>query len=87
MPSSRSGLECFLETLTSSEHVVLNAQVATIRKEIRDWGESVVDCHRLLILCPHVAISGQWGEIARMAMAERWSFTFHADGDVRFASL
>jgi hypothetical protein len=65
----------------------LNAQVATIRKEIRASGESVVDCHKLLLLCPDVAISGQWGEIAKIAIVEKWSFTFHADGDVRFANL
>lgn len=65
----------------------MNAQVATIRKEIHASGESIVDCHKLLLLCPDVSISGQWGEIAKIAIVERWSFTFYADGDVRFANL
>lgn len=86
-PLRRTGLKCFLETLTPSDDVVLNAQIDTIRKEIRGSGESIVDCHKLLLLCPDVSTSGQWGEIAKMAMAERWSFTFYADGDVRFANL
>jgi hypothetical protein len=39
------------------------------------------------VLCPDVAISGQWGEIARIAIAEKWSFSFFPNGNVRFANL
>jgi hypothetical protein len=66
---------------------MLNTQVATIREEILSRGESIANCAKLLVLCPEVAISGQWGEIARIAITERWSFTFFPNGDVRFAPL
>lgn len=66
---------------------MLNTQVATIREEIRIHGESIADCAKLLVLCPDVAISGQWGEIAKIAISEHWSFTFFPNGDVRFAAL
>ena len=70
-----------------SERVVLTAQIATIRDEIRVSGESVADRAKLLALCPDVATSGQWGEIAKIAIGERWSFTFFPNGDVSFANL
>jgi hypothetical protein len=66
---------------------MLNAQVATIREEILADGESVANCAKLLVLCPDVSISGQWGEIAKIAIVERWSFSFFPNGDVRFANL
>jgi hypothetical protein len=66
---------------------MLNTQVATIRAEIEAQGESIANCTKLLALCPEVAISGQWGEIAKIAIAEKWSFTFFPNGDVRFAPL
>lgn len=66
---------------------MLNTQVATIRAEIEAKGESIADCTQLLVLCPDVAISGQWGEIAKIAISENWSFTFFPNGDVRFAPL
>jgi hypothetical protein len=66
---------------------MLNAQVETIRKEILSSGESIANCAKLLVLCPDVSISGQWGEIARIAITERWSFSFFPNGDVRFANL
>jgi len=65
----------------------LNAQIATIREEILASGRSVANCAKLLVLCPDVAISGQWGEIAKIAIAERWSFTFLPNGDVCFVNL
>lgn len=64
-----------------------NAQVAAIRKEILSSGESIANCAKLFALCPYVSISGQWGEIAKTAIAERWSFSFFPNGDVRFANL
>jgi hypothetical protein len=65
----------------------LNVQVATIREEIRVSGRSIANCAKLLVLCPEVAISGQWGEIAKIAIAERWSFTYFPNGDVCFVNL
>lgn len=66
---------------------MLNAQIATIREEILERGESIANCPQLLVLCPDVAISGQWGEVAKIAIVEHWSFTFFPNGDVRFANL
>lgn len=66
---------------------MLNTQVATIRAEIEAHGESTANGTKLLVLCPDVAISGQWGEIAKIAISENWSFTFFPNGDVRFAAL
>jgi hypothetical protein len=65
----------------------LNSQVAAIREEILAYGESINDCAKLLVLCPDVAISGQWAEIAKIAIEEEWSFTFYPTGEVRFANL
>jgi len=65
----------------------LTAHIATIRDEIRLRGESVATRTKLLALCPDVAISGQWGEIAKIAIDEGWSFTFFPNGDVCFANL
>jgi len=69
------------------EEAMVNTQVAVIRDEIRLHGESIADCAKLLVLCPEVAVSGQWGEIAQIAIREGWSFTFFPNGDVRFAPL
>lgn len=66
---------------------MLNAQIATIREEIRANGHCMVDCTKLLALCPDVSTSGQWGEIAKIAIAERWSFTFFPNGDVCLSDL
>jgi hypothetical protein len=80
-------VQCLLENLAPSERGVLRAQIATIREEVRVNGQSVANCTKLLALCPDVSTSGQWGEIAKIAIAERWSFTFFANGDVCFANL
>ena len=66
---------------------MLNTQVTAIREEILAYGESIANCANLLVLCPDVSISGQWGEIAKVAIAEHWSFSFFPNGDVRFANL
>jgi hypothetical protein len=76
-----------LENLPLSQRVELNTQVDTIRSEILAKGESIATCGKLLLLCPHVAISGQWAEIAKIAIAERWSFSYFPNGDVCFANL
>jgi hypothetical protein len=76
-----------LKNLPSFQQTRLNTQVVTIRDEILSHGESIATCAKLLVLCPDFAISGQWGEIAKIAIAERWSFSFFPNGDVRFANL
>ena len=76
-----------LDMLSPKEEAMLNTQVATIRNEIRTDGESIANCVRLLVLCPDVSESGQWGEIAKIAIKENWSFMFFPNGDVRFAQL
>ena len=57
--------------LPARQEAALNTQVATIRSEIEARGESIVNRAELLVLCPEVAISGQWGEIAKIAIRER----------------
>jgi hypothetical protein len=76
-----------VKKLATSEQTRLNAQVVVIRAEILAAGESIASCAKLLLLCPDVAISGQWDEIARIAIAERWSFCFYPNGDVCFTNL
>lgn len=75
------------ETLSPEQKRMLNTQVAALRDEIRSTGESIANCDKLIVLCPRVAIRGQWGEIAKIAIEEGWSFTFFPNGDVRFAPL
>lgn len=62
-------------------------QIELIREEIRDYGESIVSGAQLRILCGDVATSAEWGQIAKIAIDERWAFTFFPNGDVRFANL
>ena len=76
-----------MKNLPPSQQAQLNAQVVIIRDEILSQGESIASCGKLLLLCPDVAISGQWGEIAKIAIVEKWSFSFFPNGDVRFANL
>ena len=76
-----------MKNLLPAQQARLNTQLVTIRAEIVAHGESIATCATLLLLCPDVAISGQWGEIAKIAIAERWSFCFLPNGDVRFANL
>ena len=66
----------------------LTSQVAMVRQEIKEYGESVVGCDELRVLCPdEVPASTQWNAIARIARSEGWSFTFFPNGSVAFASL
>jgi hypothetical protein len=59
-----------------------------VRQEIKEYGESVVGCDELRVLCPdEVPASTQWNAIARIARSEGWSFTFFPNGSVAFASL
>ncbi|MDP9004999.1 MAG: hypothetical protein M3N12_09460 [Verrucomicrobiota bacterium] len=75
------------ENLSASQQEILDAQITRIKEEILASGESIADCDKLLLLCSRVAISGQWSEIAKIAIAQQWSFTFFPNGDVRFANL
>jgi len=66
----------------------LESQVETVRQEIQDYGESVVGCEELRVLCPdEVPESTQWNAIAKIAKIENWSFTYCPDGSVSFAKL
>jgi len=76
-----------VRNLAASEQTRLNSQVVVIRAEILAAGESIASCEKLLLLCPDVAISGQWDEIAKIAIVEGWSFCFFPNGDVCFANL
>jgi hypothetical protein len=59
-----------------------------VRQEIHEYGESVVGCAELRVLCPdEVAPSAQWNAISRIAMSEGWSFTYFPNGSVGFANL
>ena len=70
------------------ERPTLKSQVERIRREVKDTGESIVGCEELRVLCADdVAVSDQWDAIAKIALNERWSFTFFPDGSVRFAPL
>jgi hypothetical protein len=66
----------------------LKSQVENVRHEIQEFGESVVGCEELRVLCPDEApASSQWSAIAKIAMREGWSFTFFPNGNVEFANL
>jgi hypothetical protein len=70
------------------ERPTLKSQVERIRHEIQEYGESIVGCEELRVLCVNEASeSGQWNVIAQIAISEGWSFTFFPDGSVRFAKF
>jgi len=59
-----------------------------MRREIQQFGESIVTCEGLRVLCENeVLASNQWNAIAKIAISEEWSFTFFPNGSVRFAKL
>ena len=64
------------------------AQLATIRTDIRRYGWSVVGCDNLLVFVSATApIHAQFGHIFTIAEQEGWSVEFRPDGTVRFAEL
>jgi hypothetical protein len=66
----------------------LKSQVEIVRQEIQEYGESVVGCEELRVLCPdEVPVSTQWNAIAGIAKREGWSFTYFPNGSVGFANL
>jgi hypothetical protein len=72
----------------SADRPSLHSQIEKVRREIEALGESIVDCDELLVLCEdEVLASNQWNAIARIAIDEKWSFTYFPDGSVRFAKL
>ncbi len=75
------------DTTISSMREKLKSQIEKIRAEIQERGESTVGCEELCVLCPDVSESGQWNEIAKIAMVEGWSFTFFPNGSIRLAKL
>jgi hypothetical protein len=80
-----------LDALTKdvrNDRPTLKSQVEIVRREIQEYGESVVGCAELRVLCPdEVPASTQWNAIARIAESENWSFTYCPDGSVSFAKL
>jgi hypothetical protein len=71
-----------------NDRPTLKSQVANVRREIQEYGESVVGCEELRVLCPdEVPVSTQWDAIARIAKSENWSFTYFPNGSVGFANL
>jgi hypothetical protein len=70
------------------ERPTLKSQVEKIRNEIQEYGESIVGCDELRVLClDEIAQSGQWEAIAKISIIEGWSFTFFPNGSVRFAKF
>jgi hypothetical protein len=63
------------------------AQIEKIRTDIEHTGESILAQGELRRLCPELATSAQWEQIANIAITERWAFTFFPSGDVRFEKL
>jgi hypothetical protein len=63
------------------------AQIEKIRADIEVLGESILPIAELRQLCPELATSAQWEQIANIAITERWAFTFFPNGDVRFEKL
>jgi hypothetical protein len=63
------------------------AQIEKIRADIEVLGESILPIAELRQLCPELATSDQWEQIANIAITERWAFTFFPNGDVRFEKL
>lgn len=61
-------------------------QLATMRTEIRRYGQSIVACDALLVFISRTApIHAQFGHIFAIAEKEGWSVEFRPDGTVRFA--
>jgi hypothetical protein len=72
----------------NEERRTLQSEIERIRGEIKDSGESIVACEELRVLCAEeVPVSNQWNAIAKIAINEKWSFTFFPSGSVRFANL
>jgi hypothetical protein len=66
----------------------LQSEIERIRSEIKGSGESIVACEELRVLCEEeVPVSDQWNALAKIAINEKWSFTFFPNGSVRFANL
>ena len=63
------------------------AQIEKIRADIEVTGESILTVAELRHLCPGLIASVQWEEIAKIALTQRWAFTFFPNGDVRFEKL
>ena len=71
-----------------NDRPTLKSQVEKVRQEIQEYGESVVGCEELRVLCPdEVPVSTQWNAIAKIAKSEGWSFTYFPNGSVGFANL
>ena len=66
-------------------HAEITAQVATMREEMREHGESHVGCHDLTLLCRDIVSDGaRTTGVKQIAQWEGWTFVGLPDGSVRF---
>ena len=75
------------EVYSVRKRPALKTQIERMRRDVQANGECIVQCDELRVLCADAPASNQWDAIAKIAIDERWSFTFFPDGSVRFAML
>ncbi|MFL6519681.1 MAG: hypothetical protein ACJ8NS_05630 [Chthoniobacterales bacterium] len=64
------------------------ALLTVMRHDIRRYGQSIVDCEKLLVFVSKSDPIGiQFGHIFAMAEREHWSVEFRNDGMIRFSTL
>jgi hypothetical protein len=64
------------------------ALLEVIRREIQRYGQSIVDCEKLLVFVSKSdPIGVQFGHIFATAEREHWSVEFRNDGMIRFSAL
>lgn len=64
------------------------SQIERMRRDIQARGECIVHYNELCALCADVPPPiNYWEAVAKIAIDERWSFTFFPDRSVRFARL
>lgn len=65
-----------------------SALLTVIRNEIQRYGQSIVDCEKLLVFVSDSdPIGVQFGHIFATAEREHWSVEFRNDGTIRFSAL
>jgi hypothetical protein len=62
-------------------------QVAKMRSQIQQFGESRVGCEELSLLCSDVTAAEEKIGIEQIAEYEGWAFFYLPDGHVRFSPL
>lgn len=73
--------------MQSGHNPALDAHIRRIRHEIEEAGEAIVGEKELQAYAGGGTGRSQWDVIAKMAIAEGWTFTFFPNGSVRFAKL